>query len=154
MASTRERQTLEGTVSPNARGDVTVVDHRVYVDEGIYRLELEKVFGRLWVFVGLEIEVANPGDYKTTDIGETPVVVVRDADGTLRVFENVCIHRGAKLVRKPCGNAGSFTCMYHQWTYALDGRLQGVPIAARYPDTFNKDDYRLSQLARVETFAA
>ncbi|MBF6570280.1 MAG: aromatic ring-hydroxylating dioxygenase subunit alpha [Candidatus Binataceae bacterium] len=116
-------------------------------------MEIEKIFGRLWILVGLELEIPHPGDFKTTYIGEAPVVVVRDLAGKVRVFENVCVHRGTKLVRSSCGSAQAFKCMYHQWTYALDGRLIGVPLSQGYGPSFVKENYSLPELPRVETFA-
>jgi anthranilate 1,2-dioxygenase large subunit len=140
-------------VSCTANGSVYEVDHRIYIDEEIYRQEQSNIFGRLWVLVGLEVEIPNPGDFKTTHVGEVPVIVARDEKGVIRVFENVCLHRGAKLVRKNCGNATSLTCLYHQWTYGLDGRLLGVPMPGGFPESFKKENYKLSELPRVATLS-
>ncbi len=136
-------------VSRTDAGSVFALDHRVYRDEDIYRLEQERIFGRLWNIVGLEVEIPHAGDFKTTWVGEVPVVVLRDEAGAIRVFENVCIHRGTKLVRKPCGNAQKLTCIYHQWTYGLDGRLEGVAMPRGFPESFRMEDYRLFELPRV-----
>lgn len=140
-------------VSCTAGGSVYQVDHRIYIDEAIYRREQSSIFGRLWVLVGLEVEIPKPGDFKTTYVGEVPVIVMRDEKSVIRVFENVCLHRGAKLVRKSCGSVTSMTCLYHQWTYGLDGRLLGVPMPAGFPESFKKENYRLSELPRVATLA-
>src|SRR6478609_835172 len=107
-------------VSCTPNGSVYAVDHRIYLDEELYQQEQSNIFGRLWVLVGLDVEIPTPGDFKTTYVGEIPVIVLRDQKGDIRVFENVCLHRGAKLVRKSCGNARSLTCLYHQWAYGLD----------------------------------
>jgi phenylpropionate dioxygenase-like ring-hydroxylating dioxygenase large terminal subunit len=140
-------------VTRDPQGSVLAVNHRVHADQEIYRLELDKIFGRLWILVGLDLEIPHPGDFKTTYIGEAPVVVVRDQAGRVRVFENVCVHRGTKLVRRVSGNAQAFKCMYHQWTYALDGRLIGVPLAQGYGPGFVKENYSIPELPRVESFA-
>jgi len=140
-------------VSLDENGNASVINHRVYLDQDIYKAELDNIFGRLWVFVGLESEVENSGDYKATFVGERPVVIVRDENGKLHVFENVCLHRGAKLVRSACGNQKSMTCMYHQWCFGLDGRLTGVGLPRGYPESFRMEDYKLSELPRVEVFA-
>jgi anthranilate 1,2-dioxygenase large subunit/terephthalate 1,2-dioxygenase oxygenase component alpha subunit len=106
---------------------VTRVPYWVYQDEEIYRCEQERVFrGATWNFLGLEAELPKPGDFKTTFVGEMPVVVTRDAQGELRCFENRCAHRGALLCLKDCGNAKEFACVYHNWTYDLEGNLTGV----------------------------
>jgi phenylpropionate dioxygenase-like ring-hydroxylating dioxygenase large terminal subunit len=140
-------------VERNAAGNIVAVDRRMYADEEIYRTELDRIFARSWVFVGLEIELPNPGDFRTSFLGEVPVVVVRDEQGRVGVFENVCIHRGATLVRKPCGNAREFTCLYHQWTYGLDGSLKGVALAQRYGEAFRREEHGLARVPRVECFA-
>jgi phenylpropionate dioxygenase-like ring-hydroxylating dioxygenase large terminal subunit len=140
-------------VERDARGYLYGVYHDVYRDPEIYQRELKEIYGKTWVFVGLELEVPNPGDFKATFVGEIPVVLVRDESGKLHVFENVCLHRGAKLVRRSCGNAKALTCMYHQWTYALDGQLTGVALPKGFPEGFRTEDYRLSELPRVDVFA-
>jgi len=140
-------------VERDARGNLYGVYHDVYRDAEIYQRELKEIYGKTWVFVGLEIEAPNPGDFKATFVGEIPVVLVRDEARKLHVFENVCLHRGAKLVRRACGNAKALTCMYHQWTYGLDGQLTGVALPKGFPEGFKTEDYRLSELPRVEVFA-
>ena len=103
------------------------VPYWVYQDEDIYRREQERIFrGATWNFLGLEAELPAPGDFKTTFVGEMPVVVTRDGKGRLRAFENRCAHRGALLCIKQRGNAKEFACVYHNWTYDLEGNLTGV----------------------------
>jgi anthranilate 1,2-dioxygenase large subunit/terephthalate 1,2-dioxygenase oxygenase component alpha subunit len=106
---------------------LTRVPYWVYQDEDIYRREQQTIFrGPTWNFIGLEAELPNPGDYKATHIGDMPVVVVRDEQGELRAFENRCAHRGALICIKDRGNAQRFTCVYHNWTYDLQGNLTSV----------------------------
>lgn len=101
----------------------------LYTDPAIYALEQERIFrGPSWSYVALACEIPESGDFVRTAVGETPVVVVRDKGGELRVVVNRCAHRGAQLCREPHGNTTTFECPYHQWTYALDGRLLGVPF--------------------------
>jgi salicylate 5-hydroxylase large subunit len=78
--------------------------------------------------VGLEAEVPNPGDFLRSVIGERSVIMVRDADGRINVVENRCAHRGMRFCRAKSGNRTSFICPYHQWSYNLQGDLQGVPL--------------------------
>src|SRR5437870_164415 len=106
---------------------ITRVPYWVYQDEDIYAREQERIYrGATWNFLGLEAELPDPGDFKTTFVGEMPVVVSRDLQGALRCFENRCAHRGALLCLKGRGNTKEITCIYHNWTYDLEGNLTGV----------------------------
>lgn len=105
------------------------VPYWVYSDAALYADEMEKIFyGPHWCYVGLEVEVAEPGDFKTTAVGERVVIMVRADDGEIYVVENRCAHRGAQFCREKFGKAKEFTCPYHQWVYALNGDLMGVPF--------------------------
>jgi phenylpropionate dioxygenase-like ring-hydroxylating dioxygenase large terminal subunit len=101
----------------------------VYTDQAIYEREVERIFhGRTWNYVALECELPNPGDYIRSNVGPTPVIVARAADGSISVFENRCSHRAAEFCRELNGNVKEFVCPYHQWTYDLKGNLIGVPF--------------------------
>ena len=104
------------------------VPYWVYQDEANYRAELRRIFeGPVWSYVALESDLARPGDYRTTFVGEMPVIVVRGPDGAIRAFENRCAHRGALIALDDGGTAGShFQCVYHAWTYDLEGNLVGI----------------------------
>jgi methanesulfonate monooxygenase large subunit len=108
------------------------IDNRVYADETIFRDEQQHIFAKVWQFVCHESEVASPGDFRTTSVAGKPVVIVRGADGSIRGFYNICRHRAAEVVRAESGNARSFVCFYHHWTYALDGALRSVAKPAGY----------------------
>jgi len=132
---------------------LTDVPYNLYDDEAIYRRERERLFmGPTWNVLGLECEVPNPGDYKTSFIGDVPVVLVRAKDGTLRGFENRCAHRGALLCLERFGNARAFTCVYHAWSYDHDGNLTGVAFQngvkgeGGMPDDFRREDHGLRRL--------
>jgi phenylpropionate dioxygenase-like ring-hydroxylating dioxygenase large terminal subunit len=106
---------------------LTRIPYWVYQDEDVYAQEQERIFrGPTWTFLGLEAEVPKPGDYKTTFLGDMPVVVSRDESGEIRAFENRCAHRGALLAIKNAGSTKEFACIYHNWTYDLKGNLTGV----------------------------
>jgi len=94
-----------------------------YGDPEIYAADLERIFGRHWIYVGVEPDVAEPGDAVTVDIGPASVIIVRDDDDVIRAFHNVCRHRGARLIPGERATVGNLVCPYHSWTYALDGRL-------------------------------
>jgi anthranilate 1,2-dioxygenase large subunit len=125
--SSPQEQGLERPVSfPQANG--SEVPYRVFSSQDVYQLEQERIFrGPVWSFLGLEAEIPNVGDFKSTFVGDTPVVVTRTADG-LACWVNRCAHRGAMVCRDKRGNASSHTCVYHQWNYAANGDLQGVPF--------------------------
>jgi salicylate 5-hydroxylase large subunit len=110
-------------------GNTSRIPYWAYTDESVYREELERFFYRgHWCYVGLEVEVPNPGDFKRTRIGERSVILVRDKGGALHVVENRCAHRGVAFCRERSGNRKDFTCPYHQWNYSLQGDLTGLPF--------------------------
>lgn len=134
----------------------TRIPYWVYTDEGVYQSELERIwYGPHWLYAGLEAEVPEVGSYRTTTLGERPVIVVRSADDRVSVLENRCRHRGVQLCQARFGKEESLTCPYHQWSYALDGTLQGVPFKrgidgkGGMPPDFNPKDHGLRRL-RVE----
>jgi len=105
------------------------IPYWAYTDPAIYQRELQHFFyGPHWCYVGLEAEIPMAGDYRLSRIGERSVIVVRDREGAVHVVENRCAHRGVRFCQKPRGNARSFVCPYHQWTYKLNGDLAGLPF--------------------------
>jgi anthranilate 1,2-dioxygenase large subunit/terephthalate 1,2-dioxygenase oxygenase component alpha subunit len=108
-------------------GDITQVPYWVYQDEAVRRAEQRKIFaGPTWSYLCLEAEIPSRGDFRTTFIGEMPVVVVRGDDEEIYAFENRCSHRGALIALEDGGNAQDFTCVYHAWRYDLEGNLKGI----------------------------
>jgi anthranilate 1,2-dioxygenase large subunit/terephthalate 1,2-dioxygenase oxygenase component alpha subunit len=109
-------------------GDITRVPFRVYRDRALVRTEQERVFeGPVWNFLCLEDEIANPGDWRATVVGQMPVVVARDGEGEIAAFENRCAHRGALICLDNAGRgAKDFQCVYHAWRYDLRGNLKSV----------------------------
>jgi Rieske 2Fe-2S family protein len=94
-----------------------------YLSPEIYQRDLSLIFGRHWIFVGVEPEIPEAGDLFTVDIGSDSIIVVRDDDLKVRAFHNVCRHRGARLRPQGRGMVGNLVCPYHQWTYNLRGEL-------------------------------
>jgi len=101
-----------------------------YTDPAVLDLERERIFLRFWQYVGRADEVSEPGSFSATRAGHVPVVLVRDEEGTLRAFLNVCRHRGS-LVCEGSGRRATLQCPYHAWTYGLDGHLVAAPRASR-----------------------
>lgn len=125
----------------------------IYTDPAIYQAEQARIFrGEAWHFVALALEIPAAGDYRANYIGDTPVVAVRDAAGEIRVFVNRCAHRGAMLCLDSRGNRKEFTCVYHNWTYGHDGRLQsvafrrGVKGQGGLPEDFDMSRHGLQRL--------
>ena len=105
------------------RKPATALERDFYVSPADYQVDLDLIWYRDWLFVGHDCEVPDPGNFLTVQIGAYPVVVVRDRDGGLRAFHNSCRHRGSRICSAERGSAARLVCPYHQWTYALDGRL-------------------------------
>ncbi len=136
---------------------ISRIPYWVYTDPGVYELEQKRIFqGPTWNYVGLEVELPNPGDFKCTFVGECPVVVTRSKDGSLNAFVNKCAHRGATVCRTRYGNATDFQCIYHQWRYDLAGNLLTVPFrrgvvdngqrVGGMPDDFQTAEHNLQSL--------
>jgi len=116
-----------------------------YRDARVFALEKERIFCREWFCAAREEELAGPGAFRLLEVFGESVILLRNRDGELRAFYNVCRHRGSRLCRDPAATAasgsalaggvaaGRITCPYHQWTYDLDGRLVGAPQLAGEP---------------------
>jgi phenylpropionate dioxygenase-like ring-hydroxylating dioxygenase large terminal subunit len=101
-----------------------------YTDPAVFELEQERIFRRSWQYVARTDEVAEPGSFLATHAGHVPVVLVRDEQGELRAFLNVCRHRGS-VICDGSGKRATLQCPYHAWTYGLDGRLVAAPRSDR-----------------------
>jgi salicylate 5-hydroxylase large subunit len=147
---------MTGGASPKLdwpEGQISRVPYALYADEAVYARELERLFyGKHWNYVGLEAELPEPKSFKTSFIGERSVIVTRDRHGVIHVVENHCAHRGVRFCKAKSGKAINLVCPYHQWTYALDGKLLGVSFRngvkgkGGMSEDFQLEDHGLNRL--------
>lgn len=130
------------------------VPNWVYTDPDIFEREQERIFeGPSWLYVCLDAEIPNPGDFTRSRLGMREVVAVRGQDGQVRVLVNSCAHRSMQFCSANRGSVKEFICPYHQWTYDLEGRLLGVPFRrglkgqGGMPEDFRPEEHGLKQLA-------
>ncbi len=134
------------TAAVSARGQRTL-PQTMYTSPEHFALEWERVLGRKWLLVMREADVPKPGDYRVVELHGESILVLRDQDGKLRAFFNLCRHRGTRLCDKAEGRLGPLIqCPYHAWTYALDGRLVGVPDLKEM-EGFDKSEFPLHPCA-------
>jgi phenylpropionate dioxygenase-like ring-hydroxylating dioxygenase large terminal subunit len=120
-----------------------------YTDPGVFELEKQRVFFRNWAALGFVTDCPEPGDAKPITFLGQPLVMVRDKTGELRVFQNICRHRGMILVEKPGKMERAIRCPYHSWCYELDGRLRTTPHVGG-PGTNRHDDIKREDLGLFE----
>lgn len=94
-----------------------------YTSQAVFDADMEHIFGKHWIYVGVSVDVPEPGDYMTVQLGQQPILILRDDDNEIRAFHNVCRHRGSRLCAGEKGTVGNLVCPYHQWTYDLSGKL-------------------------------
>jgi len=94
-----------------------------YRSDALFQADIDLIFSRHWIYVGVEPDVPEPGDVMRVDIGATSILILRDDDMEVRAFHNVCRHRGARLVTDHKATVGNLVCRYHSWTYDLTGKL-------------------------------
>lgn len=131
-----------------------LVPAEIFNSEEIFRAEVERIFTRVWVFVAHESELPNAGDFVQRRIGVDPVIVTRGGGGEINVLSNYCRHRGTQVCQTDSGNSRFFTCPYHGWTYANDGRLVGTPMMHKaYGEPLDPDLWSLKKAPKVESYS-
>jgi len=121
------------------------VPSSAYTDEIQWQREIDLIFKKVPLMLALTCEMPNPGDYKAMEAVGLPVLITRGKDGTANAFLNVCSHRGATVAKEGHGNCSRFSCPYHGWTYANDGRLIGVADPQKFGD-IDKSEHGLREL--------
>jgi phenylpropionate dioxygenase-like ring-hydroxylating dioxygenase large terminal subunit len=133
--------------------DASAVDRRIFIDQGVYGLEQERIFAKCWLYLGHESELPENGSFFTTTMGEDAVIVLRDKAGKLRAFLNSCSHRGTKICRVDSGVATTFKCPYHAWSFNTEGELVSVPrMGPAYGNVLDKTKLGLREVAHVDTY--
>jgi choline monooxygenase len=148
--STHDLRSLLGAFDPDLPLEqARTIPAAWYTDSAVYAAERRAVFGDAWLGVGRRDQVSEPGQYLTAEVAGEPILVVRDGEGVLRAFYNVCRHRAARVVPDAEGRASRLRCRYHGWTYDLAGRLRGTPEFDGVAD-FCREDNGLAPLAVAE----
>jgi len=120
-----------------------------YTSTDFYRREVDRIWKKVWNFIGSTEQIPSPGDYFTLSFADVPIIILRDADGAIRAFANTCRHRGSELLEGK-GNCKLIVCPYHSWTYDLTGNLRGAPEMEKTLD-FDKTEYGLVPI-RIDTW--
>lgn len=154
MAANGKRSELQTVLRELARGlEKGVALARIYNDPEIFEAEKERIFARTYGYLAHESEIPNPGDYVVRYIADDSFIVVRDAQGQIRVLFNACSHRGMPLCRAERGRATSFVCPYHGWTFNSAGELIGVPAEQEgYGGRLDRSAWGLKPAPRVEIY--
>jgi phenylpropionate dioxygenase-like ring-hydroxylating dioxygenase large terminal subunit len=129
-----------------------LVSRHVFSDPAIYEMELQRIFARCWQFLGHESQVPRAGDFVSAYLGEDPVMLVRQDDGSLAAFLNVCRHRGMRICKLDAGNAAGFSCSYHGWAYDRRGKIVDVPFGEMYENAPLDDGWAAVPVAQVASY--
>jgi p-cumate 2,3-dioxygenase alpha subunit len=128
------------------------VNRRAFTEAEYLEVERRQIFENCWVYAGHESEVPNPGDFLSRRVAGRPIILARGDDGVVRVLLNTCTHRGAMVCRAASGNAKTFQCAYHAWTFNTRGELVGVPGEDSYSEAFDRKEFALGQAPRMDTY--
>jgi len=132
------------------------VHKSVYTDPDLFQLEMDRIYGQAWIYVGHDSQVPQVGDFHATRVGDQEVIMVRGTDKQVHVLYNRCPHKGAMLVATDDGNAGKFfRCPYHAWTFRLDGSHLAAPMRRGFEGTRfdpHSPEFAMRSLARVANY--
>ena len=121
-----------------------------YTSEAYTKIERKKIFEDKWIVIGVASSVPNKGDAKPFNLLDLPIIILRDKKDKIRVFHNVCSHRGYKILQKPCNIKNTIRCPYHSWSYNTDGKLIATPhiggMNKHHAKNFNKSASGLKEI--------
>ena len=155
MANSQMRpEALDSYMVEDEAAGIYRVHRRMFTDPRLFDIEMQHIFEGGWIYLAHEDQVAENNDFLTTNMGRQPVILCRQADGSLVTFLNACQHRGALLEAKATGNKKLFICPFHAWSYSSTGRLVscGDVQAAGYGSGFDKNALGLKRVARTESY--
>src|SRR3954452_21977113 len=118
----------------------------------VWELERERIFDTCWLYIGHDSEIDAPGDFVRRRVAGRPLMFVRGRDGVVRALINSCTHRGARVCRQDAGNAKSFQCFYHAWTFSTEGRPVGIPDKEGYAAAVDPGQLGLRPVPRLECY--
>jgi len=134
----------------NSASGTSGLPNGVYIDKDYFSWESKNLLASNWFGIGFGIDVSKSGSIKKVDVLGTSLIMVRGENETIRVFYNVCRHRGRQLVDRECDQAKLIRCPYHAWTYRLDGSLNGTPhiggAGIHKADDFDPTQYKLFEV--------
>jgi p-cumate 2,3-dioxygenase alpha subunit len=143
---------LSHLVIDDAASGTFQVHRSALTSQDIFDLEQKHIYGRSWLYVGHRTEVPKPGDFLRRVVAGRPLFMVHGRDGNVRIFVNSCLHRGALVCRQDTGNAPSFSCFYHGWSYDDAGKLIGVPDPSGYAEDFKTSGRKLLSPTNVDSY--
>src|SRR5258706_869737 len=129
------------------------VARRAFVETDVLDIERREIFGKCWLYLGHESEIAKPGDFLTRSVAGRSLIFARSKSGEVRAFFNTCPHRGAMVCREKQGSANMFRCFYHSWAFDLDGKLITRPGNESYAENANANgEHNLVRAPRLESY--
>jgi p-cumate 2,3-dioxygenase alpha subunit len=147
-----DTEQLQSAVIDDPEEGVFRVKRKTMTSEAVWRAERSRIFDRVWLYIAHDSEIPAPGDYVRRTVSTRPLLLVRGRDGIVRALLNACTHRGARVCRQDQGNASSFQCFYHAWTFNTEGKLVGVPDRGAYADAIRLEELALRPVPRLECY--
>jgi p-cumate 2,3-dioxygenase alpha subunit len=147
-----DQEAIAHLIVDNRADGLFRVNRQAFTDPQILAWEQRRVFEQSWIYAGHTSEIPLPGDFRARKVAGRPVIVVRGSDGAVRLLLNTCTHRGAQVCREASGNAKTFQCFYHAWTFNNQGELIGVPGDDAYSPAFDRCDLGLASPPKVQEY--